>query len=235
MANTAHAHLLELGVLQRHQRIARDALVDKGVAVLLEPNVRHKVGHLLGAPVDNQPRRADAAVSAVREGGRRVLGAQRAGAGGRALVLDGDLVALLPRGALELVVGVRVLVVLGHVVAVVVVVAAVGHGAHCCCCCYCSAQPSSARTHRGGAGELPGVLGRAADAGSWPWDSASTAAALSETKRDWPDGCRPRRAELGREGRGVRAGRGEGPGGAVDGEAVRCGALRCAAVLATPE
>jgi hypothetical protein len=124
VAHAADAHLLELGVLQRDQHIARDALVHKRVAVLLEPQVADVVGHLLGAPVDNQPRRADAAVPAVGEGGGRVLGAQRAGAGGRALVLDGDLVALLPRGALELVVGVRVLVVLG----------CVGHAVGCLGC-----------------------------------------------------------------------------------------------------
>ena len=96
---------------------------NKRVAILLEPQVGDVVGDVLGAPVDNQGGGADAAVSAVGEGGRGVLGAQRAGAGGRALVLDGDLVALLPGGALELVVGVRVVVVLGHVV--------VGHAGGC--------------------------------------------------------------------------------------------------------
>lgn len=116
MANTTNAHLLQLRVLQRHEHVAGDALVDKRVAVLLEPQVGQVVGDLLGAPVDDQPRRADAAVAAVGKGGGRVLGAQRARAGGRALVLDGDLVALLPGGPLKLVVGVRVLVVLGHVV-----------------------------------------------------------------------------------------------------------------------
>jgi hypothetical protein len=123
VAHAADAYLLELGVLQRDQHIARDALVHKRVAVLLEPQVADVVGHLLGAPVDNQPRRADAAVPAVGEGGGRVLGAQRAGAGGRALVLGGQRRAL-DDAALKLVVGVRVLVVLG----------CVGHAVGCLGC-----------------------------------------------------------------------------------------------------
>lgn len=199
---------------------------DKRVCVLLEPQVGDVVGDLLGAPVDQQAGGADAAVSAVGEGGRGVLGAQRPGAGGRALVLDGDLVAL-PAGALELVVGVRVLVVLGQVV--------VGHGA----------AGGRGRRRRGSGGGRRARAGRRAggqtggqDTGrsrpGSPWAWARGRAALrragrSETKRAGPACFARGEARRGGESGGERAerrvrgsGGGRGRGGRGRGRVPCC-------------
>jgi hypothetical protein len=85
----------------------------KCVGILLEAQVRYEVGDLVLGPLHQQARRHALAVARVGKRGRGVFGAQRAGAGGRVLVLGRQ--GRAHDAALKLVVGVGVLVVLGRV------------------------------------------------------------------------------------------------------------------------
>lgn len=85
----------------------------KCVGILLEAQVGYEVGDLVLGPFHDQAGRTALAVSRVGKGCRGVFGAQRAGAGGRVFVLGGQRGA--HDAALKLVIGIRVLVVLGRV------------------------------------------------------------------------------------------------------------------------
>lgn len=86
----------------------------KGIRVLLEAEVGYEVGRLVFIPLHDVPCWAALAVAGMGKGGGCVFGAERAGAGRRAFVLDGQ--GRAGDGlALKLVVGIRILVVLCRV------------------------------------------------------------------------------------------------------------------------